>query len=263
MKTTGYGATDVGKCRSNNEDTFFVDDELGLYIVCDGMGGHDAGEVASAEATRLLHQRLLAKQHELSQLSDSKDMEPVQDIVVKEVKFVSRWIHDEGRVTGHPGMGTTLTALLTVGDRAIVASVGDSRAYHCRKKNVELLTKDHTLAYELFLEGSFSAEEVKTHPFGHYLTRCVGAADDVEVDTVVAHLVPGDTFLLCTDGLTRYFDDEAEIGAHMFGESSTIPRKLIDEANSMGGRDNITVLIIHVAGHTEHTKRRWFTRMAV
>ena len=116
----------------------------------------------------------------------------------------------------------------------------------------------------MLISGAFSPAQARDSPFQHYLTRTVGAAEDVEVDTLVAHLVPGDIFLLCTDGLTRYFDSERELGEYMFNEPSKIPPELVAYANSHGGKDNVTALVVHVEEDATHNDwQKWFTRVAM
>lgn len=268
MKTIGYGQTDIGMRRENNEDCFLIKEDLGLYVVCDGMGGHAAGEVAANQAADALCKFFDRRQLELNELGQDGDLQAVQDIVVKAVKYASRAVRHEADISGHPGMGTTLTLLFAIGDRAIIASVGDSRAYHCRDKQARLLTQDHTLANELLIAGRMTAEQARESPFSHYLTRSVGSEEDVKVDTLVAHLVPGDIFLLCTDGLTRYFDNERELGEYMFNEPSSIPSDLVAFANSRGGNDNVTALVVHVNEEPVEPAQRenwqkWFTRVAM
>lgn len=270
MKMWAYGQTDVGLHRANNEDCFLIDDSLGLYVVCDGMGGHNAGEVAAQEAAQAVREYLGQQQARLDELRRAGDLTEVQELVACAVRHASRVVRQRGKLSGHEGMGTTVTLLLAAGDRAVIASVGDSRAYHCRDKSTNLLTQDHTLANEMLIAGEISAEQARQSPFRHYLTRTVGTRESVEVDTLVAHLVPGDIFLLCTDGLTCYFDSDEDLGAYMFEAPSQIPLELVAYANSRGGADNVTALVIHVENDgTDPTKatinavQKWFTRVAV
>lgn len=267
MDTTGYGLTDVGKCRGNNEDCFLIDDEIGLYTVCDGIGGHPGGEIASQEASDALHAFLCDHESELREFYDNSFLRDAQDLLVQGIRHASQMVHELGKSFRLDKMGTTLTTLLALGDRAIIASVGDSRAYHCRKKRVKLLTQDHTLANELMIAGKCTPEEARHSPFNHCLTRSIGKDSEVEVDTLVAHLVPGDIFLLCTDGLSQYFGTKADLGAFMFHEPSIIPSQLVEFANRSGGSDNVTALVVHVdEGHSELDERqawqRWFARVA-
>jgi len=267
MKTRSYGQSDVGMHRANNEDCFLIDDSLGLYVVCDGMGGHFAGEVAAQEAAQALREFLGQDRLTLDELSKKGDLAGAQELVVHAVRHASRVVRDKGEQSGHGGMGTTVTLLLALGDRAVIASVGDSRAYHCRDKSTSLLTQDHTLANEMLIAGEISPEQAKESPFRHYLTRTVGTQEDVEVDTLVAHLIPGDLFLLCTDGLTCYFDSAHDLGQYMFNNPSEIPPELVAYANSRGGKDNVTALVVHVEeGPPVDTPsggvQKWFTRVA-
>lgn len=267
MDTSGYGVTDVGRRRGNNEDCFLIDDTIGLYVVCDGIGGHSGGEIASEEAAEALHAFLCENEVELRTFRDVSALRDVQDLLVRGIKHASRVVHDLGESSGLYKMGTTMTALLTIGDRGVIASVGDSRAYHCRKKRAKLLTKDHTLANEMLIAGVWTPEEAHDSPFRHSLTRSIGTDDEVEVDTLVTYLVPGDIFLLCTDGLSQYFETESDLGAFMFHEPPLIPSQLVDFAIECGGSDNVTALVVWVdETHVEHQPqrgvRRWLTRVA-
>lgn len=265
MAVMAYGQSDVGMRRENNEDCYLIDESLGLYLVCDGMGGHEAGEVASQEASDAVQDYLNKEAGKLAELTEHADIEAIQDLVVEAVQHASRVVHEDGVQYGTNQMGTTLTLMLTVGDRAVIASVGDSRAYHCRRDKATLLTTDHTLANEMLISGEFTPEQARESPFNHYLTRVIGYEPDVQVDTLVAHLVPGDVFLLCTDGLTNYFESDHELGKFMFHEPATIPSKLISFANSAGGKDNITAVVIHVGvggGPPRWKWPSWFARVA-
>lgn len=267
MNTTGYGLTDIGKHRGNNEDCFLIDDTVGLYVVCDGIGGNPGGEIAAEEAANALHAFLRDNESELREFRDNSSFREAQEFLVRGIKHASHVVHEMGEAGGLHRMGTTLTALLTIGNRAVIASVGDSRAYHCRKKRTKLLTKDHTLAHDLLVAGVYTPEEAMESPFNHCLTRSIGKGDEVEVDTLVAHLVPGDIFLLCTDGLSQYFESAKDLGAFMLHETSLIPSQMVDFANECGGSDNVTALVVSVdESHVEYERKRawprWLTRIA-
>ena len=264
MTVTAYGKSDVGLRRANNEDCFLIDEPLGLYMVCDGMGGHQCGEVASQEAARSVQSYLHERSDKLNELRRDSNVASAQDLVVKAIRYASQVVCDDAQQVGSD-MGTTLTLLLTVGDRAVLASVGDSRAYHCRRDRAKQLTTDHTLANEMLISGQLTPEQARVSPFNHYLTRAVGRQKDVQVDTLVTHLVAGDVFLLCTDGLTNYFESDRDLGKFMFNEPANIPSELIAFANAAGGKDNITALVVHVGvgdGPPRWNWKSWFTRVA-
>lgn len=251
--------------RESNEDCYLIDESLGLYLVCDGMGGHVGGEIASQDASQAVQDYFSEHAGELAELTESGNIEAVQDLVVRAVQHASRFVLEDAERNGLTKMGTTLTLLLTVGDRAVIASVGDSRAYHCRRDEATLLTTDHTLANELLISGEFTAEEARNSPFNHFLTRVVGYEPEVQVDTLVTHLVAGDVFLLCTDGLTNYFESDHELGKFMFNEPANIPSELISHANSAGGKDNVTAVVVHVGVGNLPPRwkwKSWFTRVA-
>jgi PPM family protein phosphatase len=229
------GGTDVGQVRDGNEDAYLVADSV--FAVADGMGGHLAGEIASAKALEPI-EALDGKVY-----PDATDaVTALRDAVVQANATVSKMAQDEPL---YRGMGTTLTAVMVEGRRLHIAHVGDSRAYLLRDGHFSQLTDDHTLVQHLIDEGQITPEEAATHPQRSIITRAIGVARDVDVDSMTLDLQPGDQILLCSDGLTGVVSDRA-IGEALtsHADEDAIIRGLIDQANEGGGPDNITVVLL-------------------
>src|SRR6476646_8438294 len=232
MRLITGAATDVGRVREGNEDAYLVDDAMGLVAVADGMGGHRAGEVASATALEALR----------SAITHGRPLrESMQD--ANEAVFTKSLTDEELR-----GMGTTLTAAtLVTGGTVLVGHVGDSRAYLLHDGELRQVTVDHSLVEELVREGRLTADEAAVHPQRSILTRALGVDASVEVDVYPVELVPGDRLLLCSDGLTGMVQAEV-IAATLRREEdpARAATQLVDAANSAGGEDNITVVVVAV-----------------
>jgi protein phosphatase len=221
-------ATDIGLVRSNNEDAYLTAPPL--FAVADGMGGHRAGEVASAGAIRTL-------QKEAGHDTDS---------LVAAVQSANRAVHAEAAANPDlSGMGTTITAMMTTNDSAQIVHVGDSRAYLLREGRLRRLTQDHTVVDRLAREGKIPAEEVDRHPQRSVLERALGVNPEVDVDVQLLDLRPGDRLLLCTDGLTSMLNDD-EIREILLREKDpgAAAQALIDAALAAGGKDNVTAVIV-------------------
>jgi protein phosphatase len=225
-------ATDVGRVREGNEDAYLVDDAMGLFAVADGMGGHRAGEVASATALEALR-------------AATNTGQPLREAIeaANEAVFTKSLTDTSLR-----GMGTTLTAgTLVSGGTVLVGHVGDSRAYLLHEGELQQVTIDHSLVEELVREGRLTADEAAVHPQRSIITRALGVDSSVEVDVYPVELAPGDRLLLCSDGLTGMvqFDD---IAATLRREEdpTRAATQLVDLANAAGGEDNITVVVVAV-----------------
>jgi PPM family protein phosphatase len=223
------GATDTGHKRRRNEDAYVCDPPL--FAVADGMGGHQAGEVASRLAAAALRE----------------DVEPAGGAARVEalIREANRriWQQATEDVTAS-GMGTTITVALVEGDSITIGHVGDSRAYRIRGGQIEQLTDDHSLAGELERSGKLSAEEARTHPQRSVITRALGTEPDVEIDTFAVEGRPGDVYLLCSDGLSSMVDDASILAVveGRRGDLDAAARDLLRAANRSGGEDNITVV---------------------
>ncbi|CAN5404420.1 hypothetical protein BH09MYX1_BH09MYX1_64800 [soil metagenome] len=255
MKSLGenirfHAATDVGKVRGHNEDNFLVDKKLALFIVADGMGGHAAGEVASAIAVRTVHEELKAERDLLEQyVTDPRAVGPRKIVAIFEhaVQRACAKIHEEAQLdAAKRGMGTTMSALLILDHQGFIAHVGDSRIYLMRGGHVQQLTEDHTVYNELIKRGKLSREQIEKVAQKNAITRAVGVYERVEVDTLGIEVLPGDAFVLCSDGLTGYLDDAQDLASHLAKEGNDAPKSLIDLANDRGGKDNITAVVVRM-----------------
>lgn len=221
--------TDTGRQRTTNEDSYFARGPL--YAVADGMGGAQAGEVAS---------RIAAEAFEPAE----RGSEAAEAFLRSVVQSANSQIHSlSQRDSSRSGMGTTLTAVLLDGDEIAIGHVGDSRAYRFRDGELTLLTADHSLVEELRRQGRLTDEEAEVHPQRSIITRALGPEAEVEVDTLTASARPGDVYLICSDGLTTMVKD-AQI-LKILAESTSLSEAtawLVNEANEAGGRDNITVV---------------------
>jgi len=229
--------TDVGLRRRANEDRYAIAAELGLYLVADGMGGHTAGQVASDLAAQGAVRALETLQSAEASLTEK---------LRYSVAAANREVF--GTAQAKPllaGMGTTLVALLAGGRRVALAHVGDSRAYLVRGGKIRQLTDDHSLVAELVRRREITAHAARGHPHRHVLTRALGVRRVVEPD--LAELTPAadDVFVLCSDGLTGHVQD-AEIASEVSRNSDLdeVTERLIDLANSRGGEDNTTVVLV-------------------
>jgi len=229
--------TDTGLVRPNNEDNHRVNERLGLFAVADGMGGHQAGEVASRLALTVLEERF----QELVQQG-----EETGNALLYAVEAANYQVFEEScRNNKCNGMGTTLSACLVAEDDLILAHVGDSRVYLVRAGEIIQLTEDHSVVQELLNEGRITAEEVPGHPYRNVLSRALGTGEQLEIDLLRVPLQPGDRVLLCTDGLTNMVSDtaiQAVVAAH--GDPEQAVRELVRLALEQGGSDNITLILV-------------------
>ena len=243
---TAYGETDIGCVRETNEDSFAVSPHLGLFMVADGMGGAAAGEVASRMAVDQV--QWAVEDGETTWPADSSISSPESG----PRRFIAG-IHRANRAIRtmatedftRKGMGTTFAGLLLLTRCAVVAHVGDSRVYRLRDGELSCLTRDHSLANHLVERGFLRPEEVASYPRRNVITRAVGTHEHLEVDTKIVDVRPGDTFLLCSDGLHGELDDE-EIAAVLRStrRPAVAAEELLDRAILKGGRDNVTVVLV-------------------
>jgi serine/threonine protein phosphatase PrpC/CRP-like cAMP-binding protein len=246
-----YAATDVGRVRDHNEDNFLVDKKLSLFMVADGMGGHAAGEVASAIAVRTVHEELKREKELLDDYllgaTGAAKVTPKDIVGLLEhaVQRACSKIHEEAMGdAAKRGMGTTLSALLVLGPKGFIAHVGDSRIYLMRGGRVQQVTEDHTVFNELIKRGKLSKEQIEKVAQKNAITRAVGVYERVEVDTLAIEVLPGDTFVLASDGLTGYLNSPDELRDHLNLEGDKAVKSLVTLANERGGKDNITSIIV-------------------
>jgi serine/threonine protein phosphatase PrpC len=256
IKTAGL--TNQGHSRANNEDAVLVDPEMGLLIVADGMGGHKAGEVASSMAVTTIPTNLksLVKEQTAGEISQQHFSAETNRLGFC-MKMANQTIYEASRrCEQDSGMGTTCTAVLIKDDRFSLAHVGDSRCYLIRHGEIEQLTEDHSLAMEQVRVGLLSREEA-AHTNQNILTRSLGTEAQVKIDLDEHPLFPGDVLVLCSDGLDKELSSSEILQTVL--ENSDPPQlaqRLIEKANSAGGRDNITVAVARVdkAGLGERIK---------
>ncbi len=247
-----FGASHKGLRRRHNEDAFLVRPDLGLLVVADGMGGHAAGEVAAAIAVREVERYLDASRVEAG--GAARQGGEAQSAAAARLGGSIESAHRSvtaavERNLGLRGMGATIVAALVdcESSTAILAHVGDSRAYVFRDRRLELLTSDHSWVHEQVVAGLLSEEDARTHPLKNVVTRALGGAQDPVVDVTEVALKPGDVLMLCSDGLNTMLSD-VEIENVMAREAAleALSQELIDEANRRGGIDNITVILLRM-----------------
>jgi protein phosphatase len=250
LRTRSFGRSDVGRSRKLNEDAFFRDDTLGLYVVADGMGGHAAGEVASAEAVETVFgmvKRGIGPVLDANEPLTESRARAACRILEGSIQAATYMVFALAELDREKtGMGTTISTALFIGGAIVIGQVGDSRVYRIRAGDAVQLTEDHTLVAWQVKQGLISAEEAKLSPHRNVITRAVGNREYVEVDTMVHAIQAGDRYLLCTDGLHGYFPDPEELGvvAALGGEDAI--EEFIDIANRRGGRDNITAVLVEI-----------------
>jgi protein phosphatase len=250
MKLRSFGITDVGLKRTHNEDNFYRSDELGMYLVADGMGGHAAGEVASNTSIQTIADfaERFAKDTNLtwpfgydSRLTDEGNA------LITGIQLANHTLCKMQQAKPElSGMGTTLAALRITGDQALVAHVGDSRIYRMRGEAFDLLTSDHSWVNEQLQKNIITAEEARTHRYRNVITRALGNRAELEIDVRLENVEPGDLFMICSDGLSGMMEDH-EMEEVMRTHSDSIraaANTLVAKANEAGGHDNISVVII-------------------
>lgn len=262
----GFAAlTDVGRQRQHNEDNYLVDKKIGLFVVCDGMGGHAAGEIASALAVRALHEELkkeaeLLADYRVGARGGTRVTRPnITSLLEFAVNRASSRVHAEAvKDQDKRGMGTTLAAVLVLGHEAFVIWVGDSRVYHLRGGVLSQLTEDHNVYNELVRRKRLSREQADKVAQKNAITRAVGIYEHVEPETLVIDLASGDRLLLCTDGLSGYFEEDL-VGLGrllLLPDAENAVRSMIGRANELGGADNITGVVLTIGDLAERDERR-------
>ena len=256
MRVDSWALTDVGRSRKHNEDGWLIDDQLGLYAVADGMGGHAAGEVASAYGLRCVQEQLSKKKALFEDFvkhpSSDKQTQILREVELA-INVASSAIYQMAqRDKRRHGMGTTLSMILIVANKAFMAHVGDSRIYLKRAGQIHQLSEDHSYLWEQIKKGTISVEDAKKSPFSNVITRAVGITETVQVDTLVFDVLPGDMYLACSDGLHGYLESDAELGQLLSeDDAEEIPHRLVGLANARGGKDNVTVVLVKVPGDSD------------
>lgn len=252
MRITSCGMTDVGVKRTNNEDNYLINDELNLFVVCDGMGGHAGGEFASAIAVNTVEEVLTsieirpnAEDFEMDE--SAGPVEVVREKLRYAIRLAGQRIYRRAQEdSDYQGMGTTCLALMVDNGNAFMAHVGDSRGYLIRDGRIEQLTEDHSLVNERVRAGLLTEEEAKNHKLKNIITRSLGFMEDVEIDLSVCAVRRGDIFVLCSDGLSNLMEaEEMSASALEFGPQGSA-RQMIETACERGGDDNITVIVVRI-----------------
>jgi PPM family protein phosphatase len=250
MTIAARGQTDVGRKRDHNEDSFLVDEDLGLFIVADGMGGHAGGGTASRLAVETIQARMRVAREaepELFTVPAPLEESALREVLRDAVESACQSIYQAAQ--GDPslaGMGTTVTAVVLAGQNTFVAHVGDSRCYLVRRGRIYQVSEDHSLVNEQLKAGAITPDEARHSRFKNIITRSVGFEADVAVDMMGLEVEPGDRLVICCDGLSNLVDDQEILEAVSATPLEEAPKKLIDLANERGGDDNVTVIVVHV-----------------
>lgn len=250
MNYTFFAQTDPGRARENNEDSVVFDEPMHVGVLADGMGGYNAGEIASGMATAFIKSELARW---LSAAGPQAEAGQVRRAIEICVDNANRAIFNAAHANPHySGMGTTLVVGVFQGARLILGHIGDSRCYRLRGTEFAQITKDHSLLQEQIDAGFLTPEQAAMSPNKNLVTRALGVEEDVMLELNEHIVQAGDVYLMCSDGLSDMIDDVAMAGILHNGVSlEEMAAALISEANENGGRDNIAVLLVRTAGNAE------------
>ncbi len=249
-KILHLAVTDVGRVRDHNEDAIGTDMSIGLLVLADGMGGYNAGEIASGIAVKTILEQVHAGVESIERGGvDSETGLMRQSIVLRDAisranKIINQTSESQPQCEG---MGTTSVSVLFFDNRASIAHVGDSRLYRLRNERFEQITMDHSLLQELVDRGFYSEEEAQRSTNRNYVTRALGVEPRIEVEVQEAKVLPGDYYVLCSDGLSDMVEDEdIHLTISTFSANlDTVGKQLVQLSNDNGGRDNISVIVAH------------------
>lgn len=240
-----YGMTDIGKQREENEDSIYVSnitDTLHLFIIADGMGGVNGGKIASVDAVENIKEYIKSEFNNINHAQ-----EEIENLIRKAIKRANKYIYEKAQIhKEYIGMGTTITVVITYRNKVYIGHIGDSRVYRFRKHVIRQLTKDHSYVQELVKEGSITKEEARTHPQKHILVKVLGCDKQIEPDIFTKGFLKDDILVMCTDGLTNMLE-EKDIYETVLKHRTYLKdacKALINNANMLGGHDNISVIII-------------------
>jgi len=235
-----FAKTDIGKAREMNQDCYYIpalDENIKLYIIADGMGGYNGGEVASNLAV------FTSKKYIEENIKEDLKTDEIKDLIYKAILNANDAIYAKAKKTQDlEDMGTTLDISLIYNNKLYVGHIGDSRVYLVRKDDMKQLTTDHSYVQKLVKDGTITKEEAYNHPKKNMLLKALGAVENVEPDIMEYDIEVGDIILMCTDGLTNMIG-ESEIKSIILQDKKNAHIKLIDIANNQGGIDNITVIL--------------------
>jgi protein phosphatase len=239
-----WGTTDKGMARSQNQDSFFLDvfhaDGQAICVVCDGMGGARAGNVASELAVRAFVEEVRGN------LRQAMNVRQMQAALETAVITANRLVFAKSQQEpDFYGMGTTLVGAILTGNTCVVSNVGDSRAYVCNEYGIVQMTRDHSVVEDLLDRGDLTRDQARSHPSRNLITRALGTEASIDCDFFSAELSEGDHLLLCSDGLTNVVDDDEILRVILDGDKpQSVCKKLLALANERGGPDNITVVLV-------------------
>ena len=257
MSLEFYFALDTGRARSNNEDSVAVDEAHGLAVLADGMGGYNAGEVASHMATSFISAEMGRWLEVAADKATDVELRRAMDICVENA---NRAIYDAANADPqYAGMGTTLVVAHVRGNELRIGHVGDSRAYRWRGNALEQITRDHSLLQEQIDAGLITPEQAAYSANKNLVTRAVGVEDSVQLETHLHELHAGDVVLMCSDGLTDMLPDS--VLARLLQSHDALPavgQAMIAAANEAGGKDNISLILIRVVGSPSGSSRPWW-----
>lgn len=260
------GITDVGRLRDHNEDAVLYDADLGVVVLADGMGGYNAGEVASGLAIEAVDETLRAALEALPPPAPSNELlrACVTELVETAITHANTSVFE--MANNDPlcyGMGTTLVCALFYDNRVVVGHVGDSRLYRYRAAEFIPLTRDHSLLQEQLDAGLIRPEEARHASYRNLVTRAVGIDEQVEAEVQEFEVLPGDLYLFCSDGLTDMLEDQAigEIVSLFFEDLPLAAQTLVDRANAEGGKDNISVVLVGIR-RDYALETGWFSRLS-
>lgn len=237
-----FAKTDVGKARERNEDFYYIakpEDPIQLFIVADGMGGYNAGEVASNLATNSVKNYITNNFENIEH-----EKEPILNLIRSAIEYANMVVYEKSKeIPELGGMGTTLDVCLIYNNKIYIGHVGDSRVYRIRKEFIRKLTKDHSYVQKLVEDGTITKEEADYHPKKNMLTRALGCTPYVEPDVTMKVFLKDDIIVMTSDGLTNMIKED-EIYHIITEDPEKAAEKLVQKANDLGGYDNITVVII-------------------
>lgn len=241
-----WGKTDIGKVRSENQDTYYIElsDGFAACVVCDGMGGAAAGAIASRIAASAFVEEVRAHAP-----GAERDGEFLKELCRSAVLAANREVCRAAEENpDYEGMGTTLVAAVGSGSDFVITNIGDSRAYLISEaEGVARLTRDHSLVEDMMMQGDLTREQARTHPSKNLITRAIGADDAAECDVYYRKMSPGEHILLCSDGLTNMVEEQEILYEVLRVEDKTLAcERLINLANDHGGRDNVTAVLLEI-----------------
>ena len=260
------GLSDVGMQRSHNEDSIASDPQLGLAVLADGMGGYKAGEVASAIAVDMIMREVRGSLPKVGggAVDAETGLSPESLIVKRAIAKANNAIHRTARTQPQcKGMGTTIVTALFFDDRMTIAHVGDSRMYRLREDEFSQITVDHSLLQELVDKGFYTPEQAKESGNKNLVTRAIGIEADVEPDVNEHEVMPGDLYLLCSDGLSdQVSDEEMHLTLKKYSDNlQEAASVLVARANENGGKDNISVILARALKPFPMSKGSWYSRL--